>query len=77
MCHVAEMAMGIKIRDRTNDAKKNAIIGVVKYDSEHQRKLHYTFEKVAALGPLLMTGPKEGDSEVAFPGFVWTILMKR
>ena len=61
--------------------------GSVEYHKDDQRELQYEIERIETIGSLEITAhshnehehseDENGKSEFAFPGFVWTIIMKR
>ena len=75
------MAMSLKL---TQDAREvMSIQGKVMHHEEHQRELQYFIESVDIIGSLLMPSnwghhsEDSSNSNDAFPGFVWSVLMTR
>lgn len=78
------MAMSLKFSQEASETKKTSIQGTVTYHKEDQRELQYFIECAPCWnGSLVMpynsgtTSEDVNDSKHAFPGFIWTILMRR
>ena len=69
--------MGIKIKKENIDTEIKYIQGYVEYSDKHQRELAYIIEGIHPLGYVMIPGPSEDGDEYMFPGFAWTILMRR
>ena len=72
--------MGIKLSStncKDADDKFSYIQGHVEYNDKFQRELAYVIQSIDSLGYLAIPGPKEDGNCYMFPGFAWTILMKR
>ena len=70
--------MGVKLLNEKNDSMNKTIMGKVEYCHKKQRELSYVIEKdVEIIGSIMCKGPKEGQIQFEFPGFVWTVLMSR
>ena len=80
MCHVTEKAMGIKLPSadcKNADDKGNYLEGYVEYNGTFQRELAYIIESIEPFESLMIPGPTEDGTCYVFPGFAWTILMRR
>ena len=80
------MARSLKFKLGTVNGKK-LVRGLVEYHKDDQRELQYDIERIETIGALEMIAhtyhqhenaeDESEDSEFAFPGFVWTIIMRR
>ena len=71
------MAIGLKTQNKTRGSTASSIKSIIEYNSKNQRDLEYLVESVKPIGSLFMQGPEEDGIQYVFPGFTWTILMRR
>ena len=53
------------------------IIGKIEYNAITQRELAYKIESITPVGSLNFASDKENGNKFPFPGYAWTVVLRR
>ena len=68
---MSEAAIGLK------NQNQSMILGKIEYNTITQRELAYKIESIAPIGSLSFASDKKNGKSFPFPGYAWTVVLRR